>query len=121
MSAKSFSFYLFSFTLVVLFACNQDKTTKQSSASGKSAKTKTTEVRPIDNSATTDSVNYRKQLVAFLTNPAVLPDSLIKPIDTAGIPGLDIEKYAGQTSPIKKVSKKKRKSSINFKNGIFII
>ena len=89
----------------------QNKDVKQS----KAVVVTTKGVKPIDNSATTDSIKYRKDLLAFLMHPNVLPDSLIKPIDTAGIPGLDLEKYQGKSKS------KKKKLKVNFKNGIFLI
>ena len=82
----------------------QNKDVKQS----KAVVVTTKDVKPIDNSATTDSIKYRKDLLAFLMHPNVLPDSLIKPIDTAGIPGLDLEKYQGKSKS------KKKKLKVNF-------
>lgn len=105
---------VFAFIIVAVSSCQQGKS-KNEKKQIVSITAKKSEVVPIDNSATTDSLEYRKALLSFLTNPSVLPDSLIKPIDTAGIPGLDLEKYSGKSKS------KKKKTKVNFKNGIFLI
>lgn len=104
----------FAFIVVAVSSCQQGK---KKSENGKvvPVSSQKIEVAPIDNSAATDSLEYRKALLSFLSNPSVLPDSLIKPIDTAGIPGLDLEKYSGKSKG------KKKKLKVNFKNGIFLI
>ena len=104
----------FAFIVVTFSSCQQDKK-KSENKKVVAVTTQKFEVAPIDNSAATDSLEYRKALLSFLTNPSVLPDSLIKPIDTAGIPGLDLEKYSGKSKS------KKKKLKVNFKNGIFLI
>ena len=106
---------LFFVFMLVAFASCQQGSSKNEKRQTVSVTTKKSEAAPIDNSATTDSLEYRKSLLAFLKNPGVLPDSLIKPIDTAGIPGLDLEKYDGKSKS------KKKKLKVNFKNGIFLI
>lgn len=116
----AYMFYLirkslfFVFILVAIASCQQGPSKKEKRQTVSIA-TKKSEAAPIDNSATIDSLEYRKSLLAFLKNPEVLPDSLIKPIDTVGIPGLDLEKYAG------KLISKKKKVKVNFRNGIYII
>lgn len=100
--------------LTFIYSCgNNSNNSSKTSSSKKSSSI--IDNKPLDTSSKSDSLEYRNRLITFLNNPDILPDSLIKPIDSAGIPGLDYEKYTS------KISGKKKKSKINFKNGISLI